>query len=415
MKKEVDFLKLYEELYQVLPTRNFQELMNVCYQTLGIPILIVDIMYNVLGIAPESPTGDPLWDYLLEHRGYDSEQVAVMIHDGIIQSVDDYEAPYVVDWGSQKDYPKLQGIVRINNIAEAYVTLNCASVEITPDLMKAMDIIQSICAFFLSGNESSGNAFHTFQKVFITELFSGRIRNKKQLTGYFNDMNERYDPPYIVTAAIIPHKKAHQLLSVIHKSSQTLCSRQLMLIQDNVLYILYYQENPFEESKGFTSALSELISRFGARVGVSNTFTNLLDITVYEQQAETAAVIAEQLHVPDLICFYRDYYLPALLLPQVRRIPKESYIPSILTDIQKYDAENMTEFFPTLKCYLRNMKSTAATAKELHIHRNTLLYRINQMEELFHISFHDYETLLHLMNCFYMLDLEAACYPDEGE
>ncbi|MCC8163674.1 MAG: helix-turn-helix domain-containing protein [Lachnospiraceae bacterium] len=412
MKKEVDFLKLYEELYQVLPTRNFQELMNVCYQTLGIPILIVDIMYNVLGIAPETPTGDPLWDYLLEHRGYDSEQVAVMIHDGIIQSVDDYDAPYVVDWGSQKDYPKLQGIVRINNIAEAYVTLNCASVEITPDLMKAMDIIQSICAFFLSGNESRGNAFHTFQKVFITELFSGRIRSKEQLAGYFNDMNERYDTPYIVTAAIIPHKKGHQLLSVIHKSSQTLCSRQLMLIQDNVLYTLYYQENPFEESKGFFSALSDLISRFGARVGVSNAFTDLLDITIYEQQAETAAVIAEQLHAPKCICFYRDYYLPALLLPQVRRIPKESYIPGVLTEIQKYDAEYMTEFFPTLKSYLRNMKSTAATAKELHIHRNTLLYRINQMEELFHISFNDYETLLLLMNCFYMLDLEASCYPN---
>ncbi|MCD8241606.1 MAG: helix-turn-helix domain-containing protein [Lachnospiraceae bacterium] len=228
-------------------------------------------------------------------------------------------------------------------------------------------------------------------------------------------MNERYNPPYIVTAAIIPHKKGHQLLSVILKSSQMLCPRQLMLIQDNVLYTLYYQENPFKENKGFSTALNELICRFGARVGVSNSFTDLLDITVYEQQAETAAVIAEQLHISDRICLYRDYYLPALLLPLVRRIPKESYIPRVLTKIQEYDAENMTEFFPTLKCYLRNMKSTAATAKELHIHRNTLLYRINQMEELFHISFNDYETLLHLMNCFYMLDLEAACYPDEGE
>lgn len=88
MEKELDFIKLYEEIYKCLPNRNIQMLLDVCYEIVGVPILVVDILYNVLGNAPKEKTGDPLWDDLISRGGLDTEQIASLYEDGIIQSVD---------------------------------------------------------------------------------------------------------------------------------------------------------------------------------------------------------------------------------------------------------------------------------------------------------------------------------------
>ena len=66
--------------------------------------------------------------------------------------------------------------------------------------------------------------------------------------------------------------------------------------------------------------------------------------------------------------------------------------------------KHSTDFLITLRAYTDNLCNTADTAKELHIHRNTLLYRLNKIEELTHSSLRDPETFMHLIISFYMMD-----------
>ncbi len=85
MNKDFKFEDLYEAIYKILPNEDLQELMDVCYEITGVPILIVDIMYNVYGIAPLHPVGNENRDYLLEHRTYDDERVQLMYNDWFYQ------------------------------------------------------------------------------------------------------------------------------------------------------------------------------------------------------------------------------------------------------------------------------------------------------------------------------------------
>lgn len=54
--------------------------------------------------------------------------------------------------------------------------------------------------------------------------------------------------------------------------------------------------------------------------------------------------------------------------------------PAIMQLIQ-YDRENESNFLETLQVYLKNERNITKTAQELHIHRNTLIYRINRIED----------------------------------
>ncbi|WP_438789741.1 helix-turn-helix domain-containing protein [Enterococcus sp. DIV0756] len=56
----------------------------------------------------------------------------------------------------------------------------------------------------------------------------------------------------------------------------------------------------------------------------------------------------------------------------------------------------------------------AVPPKELHIHRNSLLYRIGRIEELFHVSLKDSNTFRSLMIAFYMMELAEQMYHESS-
>ena len=119
MEKKIDFLALYQRLFQTLSHGKMQELMDVSYEITGVPILAVDIAYNLLGAVPKNKTGDYYWDYLVEHKRYDMDMTVQLYTDGIMQSVNEKEAPYIVDWGAAtEEFPKILGVIKINNIGE---------------------------------------------------------------------------------------------------------------------------------------------------------------------------------------------------------------------------------------------------------------------------------------------------------
>lgn len=406
MKKEFSFEELYEAIYKILPNEDLQELMEVCYEVTGVPILIVDIMYNVYGIAPLHPIGNEYRDYLLEHRSFDDEKVQHMYNDGSINSVDTYKAPYIIDWGYSKNFPALQGIVKINNSVEAYVTMHPGKGNITDDLMKAMDIIQNVCGYFLKNNQFESSNIPHLKKVFISELISGNIKTKKQLKEWFHDMNCEILPPYTLTTITARNSEEKLALSMIRKSCQTLLANQLLLIHNNILYILHYQSSTKASSiREYHTGLINIINRFHAYGGVSQHFDDLLQIKDYEIQALDAIKYGQMLNPNTRLYLYQDYILPAILSPRIKEMPDNNYKPKSLKNIECYDEENSTEFLPTLKSYVFNLKNTKKTANELHIHRNTLLYRINKIEELFGITLDSAEDFLYMMTIFYMIDL----------
>lgn len=409
MEKELDFIKLYEEIYKCLPNRNIQMLLDVCYEIVGVPILVVDILYNVLGNAPKEKTGDPLWDDLISRGGLDTEQIASLYEDGIIQSVDSEKAPYIVDWGSSKEQPKIQGIIKVNGIVEGYVTMCCSREQLTPARIKAMDIIMNICSYFFVRNDSESSMNDTYRKVFVSELFNNRIQTEKQLQTWFYNMQHELQPPFQV--AVISTETEHEknVLSYMRKALQKLSEHQVLLIQNNMLYTLRYQYEA-EQKSHTEDSVNAILEIFGARCGVSQEFENLLEVAIYQRQAEDALEIGREIDKGKLLYNFDDYRTSAILLPRVKELARVSYVPIVLKDITDYDRENGIELFITLKCYVNNMLNTSITAKELHLHRNSLLYRIGRIEEVFQLSLKDPKTFRTLLIAFYMIELEEQLY-----
>lgn len=69
------------------------------------------------------------------------------------------------------------------------------------------------------------------------------------------------------------------------------------------------------------------------------------------------------------------------------------------------DAENNTDLYYTLKVYLLNGNNVTLAAENLHIHRNTLVYRLKQIKECIKVDFNDNEISRELLAYMMMYDI----------
>lgn len=76
-----------------------------------------------------------------------------------------------------------------------------------------------------------------------------------------------------------------------------------------------------------------------------------------------------------------------------------NYCDEKLSKLTEYDHANGTFLVETILAYYMNGFSVGKTAEALFIHRNSLQYRLNKIEELLGIELEDYVEYLDLVNC----------------
>lgn len=78
------------------------------------------------------------------------------------------------------------------------------------------------------------------------------------------------------------------------------------------------------------------------------------------------------------------------------------YHPAIAA-IQEYDQTNQTQLLYTLYRFLANDRNYAKTAQEMFLHRNTVQYRIERLQDFFSLDLDNIELRLHLLISLYEL------------
>jgi DNA-binding PucR family transcriptional regulator len=66
---------------------------------------------------------------------------------------------------------------------------------------------------------------------------------------------------------------------------------------------------------------------------------------------------------------------------------------------------NAAEYLTTLSSYFRENNSLQRVAKELHVHPNTVSYRVRRVEELTGLDFHNYRDRLMAQVALEILDV----------
>ncbi len=155
----------------------------------------------------------------------------------------------------------------------------------------------------------------------------------------------------------------------------------------------------------YESELKGLVTNlkgYDLHIGVSYRFSDILDIGIYKAQATYA--IANCLPASDpSVYFYQDCALDEFFKKASENMHKQNYLHPAITMLQGYDKEKNTDYLHTLSVYILSMCNASETLKQLHIHRNTLPYRLRAIEKIANLDLNDVRTCAHLLCSFYLL------------
>ena len=133
------------------------------------------------------------------------------------------------------------------------------------------------------------------------------------------------------------------------------------------------------------------------------------EVSSAAREAEQALSMGRRLFGPDSITAFKDLGLYRLLLG-LQSLPElRSFQDEVLSTLRQKDRSGA--LLKTLRSYLSTNGSPTDAAQALHLHRNTVLYRLDRIEDLLGVDLRDSEVrlTLHLaLKILNVLEPEAA-------
>ena len=159
-----------------------------------------------------------------------------------------------------------------------------------------------------------------------------------------------------------------------------------------------YQKNVllFVHEKRQVEILENIAKEFQVFVVISSVIKDIYELPkIYKQILEVTSLLQNKTFSAKV--FYTEGYRLRMMLDQVKS--RFDLVPDVYKRMYEYDKENHTVYCETLYYYELKNHSVIETAQELFTHRNTVVYRLRKIKDMFHIDdAHESEKLIRLIS-----------------
>ena len=234
--------------------------------------------------------------------------------------------------------------------------------------------------------EDKGDYFADEEALFAEILADGdRLRPRDILTALYEFR------PGTVFHIVVMVDQDRQISQVLRNKLKN-NFRTMLLTQSEEEYIMLFWNIGQDAQTALLWELENFTSGTSIRAGISNPFDKLEDCLSALDQARFSLHDAEQGNV----CAFSDNVLSYLLSDRNISLKQKARHPAVIF-LEIFDRDNQTELTATLKSYLLFERSVKKTAYQLYIHKNTVLYRINQIRQMCGLDLDDDNVRIYLM------------------
>ncbi|MCQ2496273.1 MAG: PucR family transcriptional regulator ligand-binding domain-containing protein [Lachnospiraceae bacterium] len=182
-----------------------------------------------------------------------------------------------------------------------------------------------------------------------------------------------------------------------------------IFVNDMEIILVFANLNEAElkkEIEGLQEVIKSLLMRDEEiSIGVGRLTKSVRCLYKSYNQALSIEKLSRNKKIPKDKVFYSELGIYRLLMGIDDREIMTEYYSHTLKPLLDYDAVNNSDLCGTLRCYLHNNGSVKETADELFVHRNTINYKLNKIEELLNIEVSSVAARTELMMAFYLQDI----------
>ncbi|HEY4600498.1 MAG TPA: helix-turn-helix domain-containing protein [Cerasibacillus sp.] len=339
-----------------------------------------------------------------------------------LKQVDHYQinAPDVIHFLEEKQF----SVWSINGVNDL---LGYLAIKVDKETLDELDqlmitVARNVCSIQFIKQKLVIDANEQAKETFMDQLLVKNISDKDRLLQYANLFQwDIYEPHWVATLAIeITEKTEMNLLEQITQK-ETIWDHILHreLVQVNQLFsapyhehvVLFIPEKQFniERWNAFYQAIRKAASETEipcqTYLGIGHVATSIdAYYTSYQQSLQALNIVKNRLSSKGYARFEElgSYTILHRLDENITTL----FMEDQLGVIRAYSEENNVDLWHTLRAYLQYNGNVKRTAEKLFMHRSTLIYRLEKIEEILDVDLSNAETRFDLMMAYKLYDMK---------
>ena len=240
---------------------------------------------------------------------------------------------------------------------------------------------------------------------FFWQLLTGHLENVEEIKKKFKTLNLLPPEASSVLVFKFPGKidsKTEKNISYILKTTQRI-KVLFYTLQNNNLIVLASPkstESTGDYDKFIKSFIIQMNERFGVggiKGGCGTIHENCQRVEKSYQEALTLLELKDKFpQETEAIYSYQELGIYLFIPVLLEKRKNDGFENQYLKCLFEYDFRHKTQLYKTLEVYLENDSRINETANLLHIHANTLSYRLKRISEIGEINLDDYNQKMAL-------------------
>lgn len=398
----------YKVFFEALKEDSVEVLVRRAWEFFGLPVLFTDEHYKLVCQFPKEKLGQPIWDTLFESQSLPIE--TIQNYQQAYLNIDEkyYESFYSGE-GPAADCPRIFGEVYSRERIYGHIAIFMFDCPLQPEDLQCVSVfIDALKMLMLPRRNRESASLSSCMRDLLDEEAAPKAK-----TLAHRCLSAEIQGPFSVMVTPIGNTASQRAFAALATSKITLQYRSTVCaVYKNCIVTLFglmSGEKHSEREIAFFHRVADFLSPSNTSSGISQPFSDLTELSGRFQQAYMTSLLTEKR------CEFFDFIFPAPMFEAIRANTNvDMFIHPCLRELLKYDEENQTEYFRTLQVYSLTMHNKESTARILCIHRNTLLYRLGKIEEMFHIPLEDQRTALAVLNSYQLYGVSAFGRADFG-
>lgn len=366
-----------------LLTNDLTNIVTVAYEIFNSPIIVVDSNSSSICQIPNQKLGIEFWDNYLLKRDLTINAFEIAEYQFTLKRNEQNNISYLSE-DNLLTTPHLSGEFYNGPFLAGHFTILCLNKKINPTDFELAQLFGKILThFFTTQQNFSSNEL--FNHLFLTKLLTNEKINYLNLD---QSLTARLQGTYLLfVCPILDQQNTATINDYIYNYLQTHFKTVFTSFYENNLVLLYCGlphviEGSFTEYPPLKQVI-DFLQNYNFIISISNTFTDLNQVKDFYQQTLLTFKIGKLLDPNHKIYKYQTYEPLQLFYPICEKINPEIWYSPLFKQVKDWDAMHHTPYLTTLIHYFTCAKNKNDTAKSLHIHINTLNYRLNKINDLF--------------------------------
>lgn len=383
---------------------SLEELVDLISEVINCPVTLEDVNHRLLAYSSHEDNTDPARISTIISRRVPEKVINSLWKADVIPSLLTSEDPIRVSQISQVGLGDRVAIsIRKNEEVLGYIWALEVESKITNEKLILLKQAAKVAKNLLLKIQVKKTKKEAGYQEFFRKLLTGHIKTEMDARESFQQL------------AIIPPSTFSILVFSFEKMIDENIEKQISYILETTqqMKVVFYQMNDQEltvlgsvHSKNEKQELINFIHTFSLQMrerfnidpidsALGNVYTNFTKISKSYREAKAVLELKTMLnHELSSIFSYEDLGLYQF----IRQMNHDSFTeaPPALQKLEKYDLQNKSELMKTLEVFLDHDGNLNEAAKVMHIHVNTLTYRLKRISEIGEIDLKDFNQKAYL-------------------